>query len=335
MTRRKLPKKANKKGLTKAQLRKKYKLYLPINRISTDQVPVQDLNITRTVDIKGTRRVHIRRHKLRFKKRFCTWNVTVRAQNPQPFKLMIIFKGKPDPNDASIPKSPVLKKQMKDFDPRGLYAWDEKAYFNDGSAKVWFKHVNEISKTNERRLLQTDGYKTLLKPRWRNEFKRNLFKHVISPAGCTDASTSVVDEHIGMALKQKFIGKLNALSDEDPDLWEKINEEGLGFMRKQFTFLACDAWEALIKEVDIPMMFKNCGLCNAVDGSESHLIKCNNLLTYKAPEREFTHLKQPYSLSEMEHFILREIDATSSRKRKRKLKKQLKQIKNSFLKTKN
>ncbi len=158
----------------KRKLTKQYRygLYKPRNRLSVDQVPYQNMHVKWTVAIRGSKRVHIKRSKLRKQKRFCALNVAIRAQNPQIFKLMIIFKGTPVEGDASIAKTKRLLEESKSFDPRGLYAWDKNSYFTDGPARVWYKHVNEVSATGDDRLIQMDGYKTLLTRPWRHKFKR-------------------------------------------------------------------------------------------------------------------------------------------------------------------
>ena len=82
---------------------------MPINRWSSDQVPLQDRKSKRTVDFKRTKRVHIKTQKSDFDRRFCTFQVTVRAQHPQTMPLMIIYKGKPSPDDPTMPVSGRLK----------------------------------------------------------------------------------------------------------------------------------------------------------------------------------------------------------------------------------
>ena len=94
----------------------------------------------------------------------------------------------------------------------------------------------------------------------------------------------MVDEHVGATVKQKFKNKLEKMMLEDPILFKKINSSGLSFMRIQFTKLACDAYDETMKEMDIPAVFKACGLANDINGGERHLIKCGNLLSYEAPE---------------------------------------------------
>ena len=66
----------------------------PPNKWSSDQVPLQDRQTKRTVDIKGTKRMHVKTQKTDFELRFCTFQVTVRSKHPQTMPLMIIFKGK-------------------------------------------------------------------------------------------------------------------------------------------------------------------------------------------------------------------------------------------------
>ena len=82
------------------------------NRWSSDQVPLQDRKVKKTVDFKGTKSVHIKTQKSDFARRFCTFQLTVRAENPQTMPLIIIFKGKPSASDPSVPNSRRLKKEF-------------------------------------------------------------------------------------------------------------------------------------------------------------------------------------------------------------------------------
>ena len=162
-----------------------------------------------------------------------------------------------------------------------------------------------------------DGYKTLLKKKWRRRFKKDGIKQVISPAECTDASTSVIDEHIGATFKKDFSKRIEKLMFDDEELFDKINDEGLGFMRSHFTYLSCDAFADTLKEMDIPAQFKACGLCNDIEGGERHLIKCGNLVSYEAPTKDYPHQKEPYSAEKINEFIQKEISATAAIKKKR------------------
>ena len=116
----------------------RYGRYKPINRLSSDQVPYQNMHVKRTVDVKGITRVYLKPSKLRKRRRFCTLQITVRASDPQPFPLMIIFRGTPRKDDASIPKMKGLREEAKHYDPRGIYAFDKTAYLTDGPTEVWY-----------------------------------------------------------------------------------------------------------------------------------------------------------------------------------------------------
>ena len=110
---------------------------IPRNRWSSDQVPCQDRIVKKTVDFKGTKRVHIKTQKSDFARRFCTFQLTVRAENPQTMPLIIIFKGKPSDNDPSVPKSGKLKKELSQYDPRVIVLWDKIAYLKKEQARFW------------------------------------------------------------------------------------------------------------------------------------------------------------------------------------------------------
>ena len=59
----------------------------PPNRCSSEE-PLQDRKTKRTVAFKGTKRVHVKTQKTDFDRRFCTFQVTVRAHHPQTMPLL-------------------------------------------------------------------------------------------------------------------------------------------------------------------------------------------------------------------------------------------------------
>jgi hypothetical protein len=214
--------------------------------------------------------------------------------------------------------SPKLKKEMAHFDPRGIYFWDEVAYIRNSNAKVWFEDLNTHFSINEKKMIQSDGYKVFLTPRWKNRFKRSNWKYRISPGGCTDASTSPVDENVGQSFKKKFFKKIEDIRNSDPEMNNKFDSEGIGFLRIQITKIACDVWDDMRNDKMIPLAFKKCGLCNDKWGRENYYIGCQNLLTYQAPTIDYQYKKKPYTKKQIEKMVEKEMKAHSSqRKRKR------------------
>jgi len=157
--------------------------------------------------------------------------MTVRAVPSQNQKLLICFRGKSCPWDASIPISKRLRDEMKDYDPRNLYAWDPKAYMNQPQFRVLYRHFDETSvdALTGYRMLQADGYKVMMKPHIRDEFKDDNIKLVVSPAECTDANTSVIDCDIGETLKKKIDAQIEAACEADSTLEDRIESEGIVF----------------------------------------------------------------------------------------------------------
>ena len=72
-----------------------------------------------------------------------------------------------------------------------LYVWDPKAYMNFPQFQVWYREFDHASIQHDTgyRMLQADGYKALLSPDARNEFKSDKLKLVVSHAECTDQVT--------------------------------------------------------------------------------------------------------------------------------------------------
>lgn len=97
-------------------------------------------------------------------------------------------------------------------------------------------------------------------------------------------------------------------------------------MRVQFTKWAADAWAELIESSNIPLAFKKCGLCNDKNGSENHLIKCQNLLSYEAPSRDFVKRKKPYTKEELRQRYETEISMVQNANKKKKLMREFEKL---------
>ncbi len=79
--------------------------------------------------------------------------------------------------------------------------------------------------------------------------------------------------------------------------------------------------------MDIVGCFKACGVYNDMDGGESHLIQCQNLLSYEAPQsKDDVPQKQPYSSEQVSNFIDKEMKALNDKKKKRQLQKVKKRV---------
>ena len=126
-----------------------------------------------------------------------------------------------------------------------------------------------------------------------NNIKKDRIKLIVSPADCTGGSTSVIDEHIGRALKIKYRQHVQNLRENDPTMAEKTENDGVSCLRVQVTKWIADSWEEIQQSHLIPSAFKKCGLCNYKNGRENHLVKCQALLTYKPPQKNDVRRAQP------------------------------------------
>ena len=97
--------------------------------------------------------------KIEYPRRFCTFNVTVRAINEQNQKLMIVYRGKPSSHDARIPASPILQKELPLYDDRVVVVWDPKTYMNVPQFEMWYDMWKNSSydADTEYRLMHADG----------------------------------------------------------------------------------------------------------------------------------------------------------------------------------
>ena len=299
-----------------------YGKYPPKYRVSFDQVPYQKVGTSRTVDFLGATRVHIRECNILPDRRFCTFQLTVRAINPQIFPLCIIFRGVPTPGNPKIPKSPKLKKELNHYHPKAFVMFDEIAYLHNEQAQCWFEDTNSRVPQNQLKMIQGDGYKVITRPKFKNQFKRNNWKFVVSPGNCTDASTSVVDEHIGQKLKDKIKAKIQHKRETDPTFNDRLEKEGPSFVRINITHFAVEAYDELCSDDTIPKAFKSCGLCNDKFGRENHLVKCQNLLTYEPPPKEYVRRKSPFSEKEIDAFYDKEIKAITDKRQRKKCERQ-------------
>ena len=90
----------------------------------------------------------------------------------------------------------------------------------------------------------------------------------------------------------------------------------------------------LLLDDTIPNAFKACGLCNDKYGRENHLIQCQKLKTYKAPERDYVRRKKPFSEAEIKKMFDEEMKFLTDKRSKRHLTKQLERYKKNQQKRK-
>ena len=121
----------------------------------------------------GSGTVVIKTSKTDFDRRFCALQIIGRVTQPQNNKFTIIFKGKPSADDPTIPANARLRREIELYDERVILLWDPKGYLNDQQVDYWYedfkKNAYEGKEASEDKILiQIDGYKVLLKTRHRN-----------------------------------------------------------------------------------------------------------------------------------------------------------------------
>lgn len=121
-------------------------------------------------------------------------------------------------------------------------------------------------------------------PDFLDECEKNNFELTYSPGECTELC-QVIDDGIGAHVKKSICKSFDddfESSEDSMERWSSGNVPTFERRNKMTTWLG-DAWDSLSPET-IRKCFKHCGCCNDITGKENHLVRIQQLRSYKAPE---------------------------------------------------
>ena len=112
---------------------------------------------------------------------------------------------------------------------------------------------------------------------------------VYTPEDCTDLC-AVTDDGLGFEIKRRMVKYYKddlCSSDARLEAW-KNGKVPVSERRILATQWLSRAWKSYCKDhqAEITKAFKHCGMYNAIDGSESHLIRLRKWKVYKTPAKD-------------------------------------------------
>ena len=262
-----------------------YGKYPGKNRYHTDQVPWEtSLASTQSYNDKGQGSCWMRGTKVDLTKRQCTLQPFFRAVGPQNVKPVIIFALKPkivDEEkgiiDVSKPADSRIFKEMAQYDTRVQVYYDPKAYACGDICIRTLKDFDKQTSRQGKRLLGLDNWDAQSTHEYQSLAKERNIKLAYTPSDCTDLC-AVTDYGLGLALKRFMIADFQEDFEKRTDYWSGTPDGAKTISASErrilFTKWLGNAWTKMCARQDqITGAFKACGMFNAIDGSETHLIK--------------------------------------------------------------
>ena len=247
----------------------KYGRFAARNRYHMDQIPLPFVfSSKRTLHLKGSSEVPIRHpHGSGLEKRQCTLQLCIRAEGPQNIRPLIIFRGQ---GHVSA-------------DELAFYAgmtyitvlWQQKAWADRRVMMDWLGTFNEDiggdPATREEVMLGMDQHGSQMVDEFLEGMQESNIYGVYTPVNCTDVAAPI-DHHVGARMKQKMKHLYVRDFAADMDAWcfGLSNAE----RRMKIAKWVSEAWAGLKEDGDFfKSVFQSTGFCNAMDGSEDHLVK--------------------------------------------------------------
>ena len=247
-----------------------------------DQVPLEFGGMfNKTYAKKGSKRVRIRGTRYNLEKRQATLQLCFGAET-QDVNPGLIFRLTPftDKRGKVHSKKPLTKPIQKEFDKLkrkypnvNLYA-QKKAWADTNVSLDWLDDFRKEA-SKEEKLLGMDNLGAQCDPKFK-AFAREKANSLLlyTPEDCTDIC-AVTDHGLGKMVKDKVKGRFDEDFEEDPDKW--VDQGGLSAAdrRELYVKWLSESWKEVQAErqPQITKAFQRCGMLNAVDGSEDHLIK--------------------------------------------------------------
>jgi hypothetical protein len=184
-----------------------------------------------------------------------------------------------------MPKSDRIAKERKQYHPDVDVLYQKNAWADDVTSVASLKLVANQTRMCEEVLLVLDNLHGHKCEKYVDTAKENniLLKH--TPEDCTDLC-AVNDHHLGVIPKRHMKKQYNKEVQED---WKAWNETITASQKRiKYTHWLAQAWgDMKTRQKTIHEAFVTCGVLNAIDGSEDHLIKINGVdanLQYKVQE---------------------------------------------------
>jgi hypothetical protein len=256
-------------------------------------------------------------------KRKFTLHLAVAANGSVFGKPLLIFKAQPEgyskeddnwTGDVSV--APGLSKSERErYDPRVDVIYSKKAWMGQQQSEYWVGKCCDLVEEGDFRLMQVDGYKSLLNA-FEEVDKDGKFNLLVSPPDCTDLC-SVIDSHLGVKVKNQVKKYFQSDFEENCDDW--MNGKVSAMERRiRFTKWVADAVQKTLidRPAAIVKAFQRCGVLIQTDGSDKEKVELPGMLTYKAPVQGEEHVVTPMEKAEVDVMLEREYD------HRKKLKKE-------------
>ena len=137
--------------------------------------------------------------------------------------------------------------------------------------------------------VELDNWGSQCNIEYKRKAKRRRVKLAYTPEDTTDMC-AVTDDGLGNEIKRRIVKSYQAdlkSSSERLEAW-KTGKVSTSERRILATKWLGDAWDDYCSnhQDKITKAFKHCGMYNAVDGSENHLIKIRKYKEYSPPKKE-------------------------------------------------
>ena len=257
----------------------KYGYYPGTRRFHYDQVPLEFSQYgKRSYNPKGAGSCWIAGSKVDLSKRFATLNLFFCAEAPQTVRPGIIFRLKPTPGDVTLPVDSRIKKEMKLYDDRVFVQYDAKAYASEDVCLSVLDHFEDEMPLALLGpvMLGLDNWECQNSDTFHQKADKMGISLVYTPENCTDL-VAVTDAGPGNEIKRRMVALYKKDLESSPErlnMW-KNGKVSASERRILYTKWLGESWEDFTQnhQDQITKAFKRCGMFNAIDGSENHLIK--------------------------------------------------------------
>jgi hypothetical protein len=247
----------------------KYGRFSAYNRYHMDQIPLPFVfESKRTLHLKGESDVPIRHpHGSGLEKRQCTVQLCIRAEGPQHVRPMLIFRGLGQVSRSELDFYAAMTDIVVVWQPK---AWADRRVMMDW-LDTFSDDIGGDPTTREEVMLGMDQHGPQMVDEFLQGMRENRVYGVYTPVNCTDVAAPI-DHHVGARLKEKMKHLYFRDFEENMDRW--CYELTAQDRRMKIATWLSEAWADLKQDGRFfRAVFQSTGFCNAMDGSEDHLVK--------------------------------------------------------------